>query len=658
MNYFQSKKILITGTTGLLGTNLYNRLSNMHVDTRRVYNERRPRPMIGDFICGDLRDANICNAATKDIDIVIHCAASTSGAAVMSKTPLIHVTPNLIMTANLLEAAFNNKVKKFIFFASTTGYPQINRPVIEEDMFSGDPFDKYFSVGWTKRSLEKLCQIYDRLGMPCIVLRPSNIYGPCFSGDTEVLTINGIQNIKDIKENDVVYTLNPNTFEVEPSRVIATQINKTDEIFNFISKSVDFKITPDHKLFCKTTAGFVKRRADYFRKMAGKKRGQLTFAMHKKYSKINTTNPLFDFSQFIDKEHLKLPNNQVKDSYSHRSKPYDIVYKTQDLAAFIGWYVSEGSIIDSEECKQIRITQIINIDYVNEIKTLLTNMNISFGQDANGFYFTSRLWSNFIKQFIKKGASNKKLPAFVFSWDKKYLQIIFECLMKGDGNSSGRRYTTKSTELMKDFLHLCFLLGIKTGNVNHDGVCWRISLRTKQPNTTIKYKDISINKLQETTYCITTEHNHIIYAGRNNKLNWIGQCDKFDPERSHVLPSLIRKAVQKQNPFEIWGDGKDERDLIYVDEMVDAVLLAAEKMDRYDPINIGCGKVVSVNQIAEMIFAASNFKPTIKYIEGPQMIPKREIVVEKAKKLLGFETKISLETGIKLTVDWYKRYVH
>lgn len=313
MNYFKNKKILITGTTGLLGTNLYNRLTNLNLDIRRVYNTRRPRPLIGDFICGDLRDANICNAATKDVDIVIHTAASTSGAAVMDKTPLVHVTPNLIMTANLLEAAFNNKVKKFIFFASTTGYPQIDRPVIEEDMFCGDPFDKYFSVGWTKRSLEKLCQIYDRLGMSCIVLRPSNIYGP---------------------------------------------------------------------------------------------------------------------------------------------------------------------------------------------------------------------------------------------------------------------------------------------------------------------------------------------------------HDKFDPERSHVLPSLIRKAVQKQNPFEIWGNGEDERDLIYVDEMVDAVLLAAEKLDRYDPINIGCGKVVSVNHIAKTILNITNFNPTIKYISGPQMIPKREVVVDKAKRLLGFETKVSLETGLRLTIDWYKNNVH
>lgn len=305
----QNTRILVTGATGLLGSNLVARLIKMGVYVRCTYNNRRGKSATADAIYGDLQDERICNAATKDIDFVIHCAASTSGAAVMNSTPLAHVTPNLIMNANLMEAAYHNKVKKFLWFASTTGYPDVTIPVTEDMMFVDNPHDKYFYVGWTKRSLEKLCEMYDRLGMPSLVLRPTNIYGP---------------------------------------------------------------------------------------------------------------------------------------------------------------------------------------------------------------------------------------------------------------------------------------------------------------------------------------------------------GDKFDPQKSHVLPALIRKIVSKQNPIEVWGDGTEERDLIYVDDMVDAVLLALEKLEGYNPINIGAGHTVTINQILQQVMHIENYNVPIQYIPGPQMIHTRRVDVSKAERLLGFKTKTNLTEGLTKTILWYK----
>ena len=116
------------------------------------------------------------------MDHVFLCAANTSGAAVIASTPLVHVTPNIIMNAQMLEAAYLAKVQKFVFLSSNAAYPpSADRFVREEEMFDGDPYDIYFGVAWMKRYTEILCRLYmEKLKNPMrtVVVRPSNIYGP------------------------------------------------------------------------------------------------------------------------------------------------------------------------------------------------------------------------------------------------------------------------------------------------------------------------------------------------------------------------------------------------------------------------------------------------------------------------------------------------
>jgi len=123
-----------------------------------------------------------CRRSVEGMDYVFMCAANTSGAAVIATTPLVHVTPNVIMNAQMLEAAYSEKVKKFIWLSSNAAYPPSgDRPVKEDEMFSGDPYDIYFGVGWMKRYTEILCRLYSeklKNPMTTVVLRPSNVYGP------------------------------------------------------------------------------------------------------------------------------------------------------------------------------------------------------------------------------------------------------------------------------------------------------------------------------------------------------------------------------------------------------------------------------------------------------------------------------------------------
>ena len=183
MSYLRDKKVLVTGATGFVGKNLVNRLLSLDASIRVTIHKKEPvvKDNRVEYVYCDLTSMDDCRAVVRGIDYIFHCAASTSGAATIAKTPLVHVTPNVVMNARLLEAAYFAKVKKFLWIGSSTGYPPSGeRLVKEEEMMQGDPYDKYFCVGWMKRYTETLCRIYsEKLKNPMltIVLRPTNIYG-------------------------------------------------------------------------------------------------------------------------------------------------------------------------------------------------------------------------------------------------------------------------------------------------------------------------------------------------------------------------------------------------------------------------------------------------------------------------------------------------
>lgn len=184
MGSFRDQKVLVAGATGFIGSHVTERLLNEGAHVRALGHGRTVtlrHPML-ETMNADLTLKENCLRAVQGMDAVFLCAASTAGAAVMTSTPLAQVTPNILMNAFLLEAAYYAKVKKFVFISSSAAYPPSDdRPVKEEEMFLGDPFDVYFAVGWMKRYSEVLCRMYsEKLNprMSCTVVRPSNVYGP------------------------------------------------------------------------------------------------------------------------------------------------------------------------------------------------------------------------------------------------------------------------------------------------------------------------------------------------------------------------------------------------------------------------------------------------------------------------------------------------
>lgn len=181
---FKDKKVLVTGGAGFIGANLVKRFLSSGANVRATIHKKEP--VIIDerieYVKCDLMNMEDCKKSVAGMDYVFMCAANTSGAAVIASTPLVHVTPNIIMNSQILEAAYFAKVKKFIFLSSNAAYPpSADKPVAEDEMFDADPYDIYFGVGWMKRFTEILCRLYSQKlknPMAAVVVRPSNIYGP------------------------------------------------------------------------------------------------------------------------------------------------------------------------------------------------------------------------------------------------------------------------------------------------------------------------------------------------------------------------------------------------------------------------------------------------------------------------------------------------
>ena len=127
---------------------------------------------------------------------------------------------------------------------------------------------------------------------------------------------------------------------------------------------------------------------------------------------------------------------------------------------------------------------------------------------------------------------------------------------------------------------------------------------------------------------------------------------------THAIIALIYKALEKMDPFEIWGDGKQERDFTYVEDIVSGSILAGEKISDMTPINLGTGQRYPIIDVVKMICSVLNWEPTeFKFdTTKPTGALSRALDNSRAKELLGWKPQFSLKEGLEKTVKWYVDY--
>lgn len=141
-------------------------------------------------------------------------------------------------------------------------------------------------------------------------------------------------------------------------------------------------------------------------------------------------------------------------------------------------------------------------------------------------------------------------------------------------------------------------------------------------------------------------------------VNLYGPGDNFDPKSSHVIPALIRKFVEAgergDREVVVWGTGKASREFLFVDDAAEAIMLAAEKYNKSEPVNLGAGFEITIKDLAELIKNLTGFKGKIVWDRSkPDGQPRRKLDVSRAKREFGFTARTSFEKGLRETIDWY-----
>lgn len=142
-------------------------------------------------------------------------------------------------------------------------------------------------------------------------------------------------------------------------------------------------------------------------------------------------------------------------------------------------------------------------------------------------------------------------------------------------------------------------------------------------------------------------------------VNLYGPGDNVDPEQSHVIPALIKKIFDAKESGDdyitVWGTGKATREFLYVEDAAEGIILATEKYNKSDPVNLGSGFEISIKALIELIAEISGFDGEIRWdTSKPDGQPRRCLDVSRAKEEFGFEARVDFREGLERTIEWYK----
>jgi GDP-L-fucose synthase len=144
-------------------------------------------------------------------------------------------------------------------------------------------------------------------------------------------------------------------------------------------------------------------------------------------------------------------------------------------------------------------------------------------------------------------------------------------------------------------------------------------------------------------------------------VNLYGPRDNFDLESSHVIPAMIRKCIDAQaeelQRIVLWGDGSPTREFLYVDDCARGLLLAAERYDGSEPVNLGAGFEISMRDLADKIRRLTGFAGEVVWDSGrPNGQPRRSLDTSRAEACFGFKAQVAFDDGLRRTIDWYRKH--
>jgi len=144
-------------------------------------------------------------------------------------------------------------------------------------------------------------------------------------------------------------------------------------------------------------------------------------------------------------------------------------------------------------------------------------------------------------------------------------------------------------------------------------------------------------------------------------VNLYGPRDHFDPRTSHVIPALIKRCIDARETraadIVVWGDGSPTREFLYVEDAAEGVVLASERYDKTDPVNIGSAFEISIKELVQLVAQITRFNGRITWDPTqPNGQPRRKLDTSRAEREFGFHARVDFREGLRRTVDWYERH--
>ena len=142
-------------------------------------------------------------------------------------------------------------------------------------------------------------------------------------------------------------------------------------------------------------------------------------------------------------------------------------------------------------------------------------------------------------------------------------------------------------------------------------------------------------------------------------VNLYGPGDNFNPRSSHVIPAIIRKCIEANEAglkeIEVWGDGSPTREFLFVEDAAEGIMLAAEKYNDSEPVNLGSGYEISIKDLVELIARLTEFKGSLIWdASKPNGQPRRALNTNRARNYFGFQAKMVFEEGLKKTIEYFR----
>jgi DNA polymerase I len=419
----------------------------------------------------------------------------------------------------------------------------------------------------------------------------------CFTPDTDVVTPDGVRNIRDLEVGDPVYSLDPDAMEMEVKPVTETHEypDYRGELVDIETSKIDFRVTPNHRMVVRKNDKNGITEDEWSLVEAGDLYQSCNYEMphgweHNHADSLEQTIDLAELAAEHTDLEVTMSDGGAKVAAQYGVPNFTRSVPTNEFLQFLAWFITEGNVYRAETANyRVKIAQ-EDEETRDEIESLVDELVDYHYTTDRSVSFSSRVWADVLETLCGGSSETKRIPELVFQASEEQKRAFLRTLIRGDGDrqENSWRYSTISDELRDDVLRLCTHLGL-TASHNHDGDTWRIYVTEDGKNSFRMHRSGSRSTAENGVYCVTVEDNHTLLAGRNgkyqfshNSLYGVFGWDRFrlyDREMSAGVTSTNREVIE----FTEKAANELDKEVIYGD--TDSVMLElGHEMSKHDAI--------------------------------------------------------------------------